>query len=111
MNRNKCRLILFLIFSLLFLISFSTVAVEADDFNAKDLNTDLWTFKDPIGNSKVELNGKQASISVPSGTAHDAWGSENFAARLMQSVADEDFEVEVKIDYFSNTASANKKQQ
>jgi hypothetical protein len=29
----------------------------------------------------------------------------------MQSVADEDFEVEVKIDYFSNTASANKKQQ
>ncbi|UHD17107.1 PKD domain-containing protein [Thiocapsa bogorovii] len=72
--------------------------IVSDDFNEGTLDTDVWTFIDPLGDATLSLNGAQAAIAAPGGTAHDIWSSGNFAPRLMQAAPDADFEVEVKLD-------------
>ncbi len=71
--------------------------VTADDFNGA-FDTGLWTFVDPVGDSSASTNGSQLEISVPGGTSHDLWTSGNDSARVMQSVVDDDFEIEAKFD-------------
>jgi regulation of enolase protein 1 (concanavalin A-like superfamily) len=72
--------------------------IESDYFTSDTLDTDRWQFIDPIGDSSLALTGSHAEISVPGGVPHDVWTNGNDSARLMQSVADVDFEVEVKFD-------------
>lgn len=77
-------------------------AVRSDDFNAPNLDTGLWTFIDPLSNSRVSMSGTGTSdahlvIAVPEGASHDPWGT-NRAARVMQPALDADFVTEVKID-------------
>ena len=70
----------------------------SDDFHSDNLNTNLWTFVNPVGDGSVRLNGTHALLSVPSGTSHDVWTSGNNSARIMQSVPNSDFDVQVKFD-------------
>jgi len=74
-------------------------SIQSDDFNIDktDFNTDpVWTFYDPVGLGSATASGGNLELSLPSGTAHDAWEPDNYAARLMQTVKDEDFTLTVK---------------
>ncbi len=74
-----------------------TTDVLSDEFDGP-LDTDLWTFVDPLGDSSITTTGSQVAITVPGGKSHDAWSSYDFA-RIMQPVANNaDFEIEVKFD-------------
>ena len=70
----------------------------SDDFNSAQLDTGIWTFVNPLGDASYSMSGSQVRLSVPSGQAHDVWTAGNQAPRIMQSVADTDFAVEVKFD-------------
>ena len=91
---------------LLFFISFSfgplntnsSAEIISDDFNSATLNTSLWQFINPLDDGSVSMTGSQVSISVPDGTSHDVWSDGNFVPRIVQSVDDTDFEIEVKFD-------------
>jgi hypothetical protein len=52
----------------------------------------------PVGNGSVKLDGSHAVISVPAGSAHDVWSTGNNGARLLQNVANTNFDVTVKLD-------------
>lgn len=82
---------------------FSASTFQSDDFNTcGGLNTDLWTFEDPIADGSYSLANNQVSISVPAGVDHDIWGTGpgflNEAPRLMQPAADEDMGIEAKFE-------------
>ncbi len=82
--------------------SFTTAAcpsaLSSDEFNTAQLNTGLWTFVDPLGDSSASANGSQALISVPAGTAHDVWTASDTVARLLQAAPNANLEVEAKFD-------------
>ena len=70
-----------------------------DDFTTLTLNNGLWKFFDPVGNSSCSLNGSQLILSVPGGSNHDpGLGGIDNAPRMMQAIADLDFQVETKFD-------------
>jgi regulation of enolase protein 1 (concanavalin A-like superfamily) len=78
-------------------------ALQSDDFNTCHLDTDLWTFTDPVGNATLAMSGTHALISVPAGTEHDIWGTgpadfANDSARIMQLAGSTKFTIEVKFD-------------
>ncbi len=73
-------------------------AIVSDAFNQAALDTDVWTFVNPLGNATLSLNGAQVAIAVPGGSAHDIWTAGNFAPRIIQVAPNSDFEVEVKLD-------------
>jgi hypothetical protein len=77
----------------------------SDNFNASSLNTGLWTFVNPLNDGSVSLNGSEARLTVPAGASHDVWSSGDFAPRIMQSISNVDFEVEVKFDSAVTTFS------
>ncbi|MGE3166570.1 MAG: DUF1349 domain-containing protein [Planctomycetota bacterium] len=80
-----------------------TSGIVSDDFNSCDLDGNLWTVINPLGDATFEVVGvggddARIQISVPGGVAHDVWTSGNMAPRIMQAANDTDFEVEVKYD-------------
>ncbi|MGR9087515.1 MAG: DUF1349 domain-containing protein, partial [Gammaproteobacteria bacterium] len=76
----------------------SPSGMVSDNFTGA-LNTSIWAFHDPKGDSSVSTTGTQASISVPAGSAHDLWTNALNAPRIRQAVtANTDFEVEAKFD-------------
>jgi regulation of enolase protein 1 (concanavalin A-like superfamily) len=70
----------------------------SDDFHANSLNTNLWTFVNPLNDATISLNGTRAIIALPAGASHDVWTGGNNSARIMQQVSNVDFQVEVKFD-------------
>jgi hypothetical protein len=67
----------------------------SDEFNSITLNG-VWTFV-PLGRGETYgLPGTELQMSVPSGSEHDFWTTGYHVARMMQSVNNTDFEVEVK---------------
>lgn len=72
--------------------------IVSDDFNTHTISNTIWTLVDPVGDGSASQNGTQLLLTVPAGTEHDLWDGGNNSLRLMQSVADEDFEVEVKFE-------------
>jgi len=92
---------------LLLLICFATEVsgLESDDFNTPNLDP-RWTFVNPLGAGAHVMIGAgtgdaHLELSVPLGTAHNAWGGAggfNEAPRVMQTIANENFELEVKFD-------------
>ena len=79
---------------------------ESDDFNVAVLDSRIWTFIDPIGDSTLTLAGvgtpdATLTIDVPSGLSHDPWAVNN-APRVMQPARDEDFQIEVKFESIMN---------
>ncbi|RIK42591.1 MAG: hypothetical protein DCC55_08395 [Chloroflexi bacterium] len=73
-------------------------APYSDDFNQCALNDNLWTFRDPQGDSTFEVTGRRLLISVPAGTDHDLWRDKNFAPRMTQPVTSTNFVVEAKFE-------------
>ncbi len=78
-------------------ITMNATGVDSDEFDSTTLSS-FWTFDDPAGDSTLTLDGSTASISVPVDTNHNLWDDDVNAPRLMQSVADGDFEVEARFD-------------
>ena len=76
----------------------TVISVISDDFYSSTFNESTWTFIDPLGDATLIMTGTQASITVPAGTSHDVWTSGNNAPRIMQSVSNMDFEIEVKFE-------------
>jgi regulation of enolase protein 1 (concanavalin A-like superfamily) len=75
----------------------------SDDFSQGVLDEALWTFVDPVGDATLELVGAGTEdgwlqISLPEGSGHDVWSGGNRSARIMQTVADEDFDIIVKFE-------------
>lgn len=70
----------------------------ADEFDGPTLNETVWTFVNPLGDAAVSVEAGRAAIAVPAGVEHDLWATGNFAPRLVQKIADGDFEVTVKFD-------------
>lgn len=72
--------------------------ILSDDFSSSEFNYNLWEFIDPLNDADLEMTGNALLIHVPAGMSHNIWESGNFAPRVMQSVQDADFEIEVKFD-------------
>lgn len=72
--------------------------IFSDGFDGATLNTDLWTFINPLGDATLTMTGTQAAVNIPAGPPHDIWTEGNFAPRLMQWANDTDFTLEVKFD-------------
>ncbi|MBI5471262.1 MAG: DUF1349 domain-containing protein [Ignavibacteriae bacterium] len=72
--------------------------VTSDHLNQGSLNTGLWTYINPLADATLTMTGSQVSIAVPGGASHDVWTGGNFAPRIVQSVTNSDFEVQVKFD-------------
>ena len=58
----------------------------SDDFNAPSLDARLWTATNPRGDATISIVGKQLSLAVPGGIAHEPWTSGNTAPRVLQTV-------------------------
>jgi uncharacterized repeat protein (TIGR02543 family) len=74
----------------------------SDDFNSCAVDSGLWTVTDPLQDASFTITGAGAGdarleISVPGGSDHEPWGFNN-APRLIQPIANADFEVEVRFD-------------
>jgi regulation of enolase protein 1 (concanavalin A-like superfamily) len=74
-----------------------TGALVSDEFSSSSLGSH-WSWFDPVGDASVAATGTHAELLVPAGVSHDLWTGRLLAPRLLQSVDDVDFEVEVKID-------------
>jgi len=77
-------------------------AFHSDDFNAPNLDTDLWTLIDPVGDGSIAIVGSGMGdahllLTAPGGTDHDP-GRKNLSLRVMQAAENVDFEIEVKFD-------------
>jgi regulation of enolase protein 1 (concanavalin A-like superfamily) len=79
-------------------INVTLSGMVSDDFNASTLNSNVWKFYDPIGNSKITMTGSQVAVSVPAGTKHDLWTNTLVAPRIRQASRNTDFTAEVKFD-------------
>jgi regulation of enolase protein 1 (concanavalin A-like superfamily) len=76
----------------------------SDDFDETSLNTAIWTYIDPLGDSALSLLDGQVFFDVPAGSSHFIWGTTNSVPRIMQVCNDVDFEIEVKFDSQVNLA-------
>jgi len=72
--------------------------IHSDDFSACVINSAVWSYIDPLGDSPLVWTGTGAQISVPADTGHDIWRSTLNSPRLMQYVANQDFDIEVKFE-------------
>jgi regulation of enolase protein 1 (concanavalin A-like superfamily) len=80
----------------------SSSGLVSDDFNG-NVDSSVWTFYDPVGDSTLSTTETQAIITVPSGSSHDLWKDSLFAPRIRQAANNADFEVEVKFDSILST--------
>ncbi len=69
----------------------------SDDFNASTLNTALWTATTPGGGSVTVSNG-HANLGAPAGSNHDPLVGGNNSVRILQTIANSDFDVTAKFD-------------
>jgi regulation of enolase protein 1 (concanavalin A-like superfamily) len=74
----------------------STGGPMSDDFTSPTLNTTIWTFVNPQNDGSFSLNGSSLLLTAPAGNAHDVWTNGYNGVRVMQAIADADFDVEVK---------------
>jgi regulation of enolase protein 1 (concanavalin A-like superfamily) len=74
-------------------------SIQSDEFNSTSLDTSLWTYVDPVGDTTLTLTGTHAEIHVPSGIRHDLWVGADEAPRLLQAAPNADFEIETKFDF------------
>ena len=70
----------------------------SDDFSSGVLDTNIWTFVNPTGNSSLNMTGTQAAITVEAGILHSMFGGGRLSPRIMQNVANADFELEVSFE-------------
>lgn len=70
----------------------------SDDFFGCDLNTDVWSFVNPLGDGSYETNGTQVLLNAPADVSHNIWTDGNNSVRLMQPTQNAAFEIETKFD-------------
>ncbi len=86
-----------------FLVGGSGLLPVSDDFNRPVLNTNLWTWINPLGDCTNYISGYGSTDVVlvvncpPSASGHDPW-TDNTAAQIMQNTPDQDFEVTAKFE-------------
>ena len=73
-------------------------AIHSDDFSACVINSAVWSYINPLGDAPLVWTGTGAQISIPAGEGHDIWRSTLASPRLIQYVANGDFDVEVKFE-------------
>ena len=73
-------------------------SIHSDDFSACVIDSAVWSYIDPLGDSPLVWTGSGAQISVPAGEGHDIWRTTLESPRLIQYVANGDFDVEVKFE-------------
>jgi len=85
--------------------TFSTITsgLVSDDFSLPTLDTNVWTFVDPLTDGSYAFSGTNTSdawvnITVPANTEHQVWDQGITVPHLLQSVNDADFEVEAKFE-------------
>ncbi|MFN0158707.1 MAG: invasin domain 3-containing protein [Bacteroidota bacterium] len=84
-----------------FTITPAPSVLVSDDFNAFNLNTNVWTFVNPLSDASFSVTGTNTpnaavSMTVPASVEHIPWAGVNTAARIMQATNNTDFEVETK---------------
>ncbi len=72
--------------------------VVSDDFSGCGTLNPMWTWVDPLGQANYAMTGTQAKITIPPGVNYEIWKDGNKSARLVQEVANTDFEIVVKFD-------------
>lgn len=72
--------------------------VVSDDFDRCTLSSTLWTFTDPQDDTTLSFNGTVATMAISADVEHDLWEAKDQAPRLMQPIANADFEIEVKFE-------------
>lgn len=72
--------------------------VVSDDFDGCGTLNPIWTWVDPLGQADYELTGTQARIVVPPNVNYEIWKDGNNSARLVQDVANTNFEIIIKVD-------------
>ena len=70
----------------------------SDDLSAPVLAPSHWSVIDPNADATVAMTGSGASVSLPAGTPHGFTGGVNRTVRLVQTVADQDLEVDVRFE-------------
>ncbi len=71
----------------------------SDEFDADSLNPAIWTFVNPPpGGATIAKQPTTISLHVPGGVAHDLWTNGYAVPRLVQSVNNTDFDIEIKFD-------------
>jgi regulation of enolase protein 1 (concanavalin A-like superfamily) len=80
--------------------------VLSDNFDDCQLDTEVWSFINPLNDATMTMTGQGIQIAVPAGTGHDIWKTGVNAPRVMQLVLDQDMQVEAKF----NTAVTKKTQ-
>jgi glucose/arabinose dehydrogenase len=70
----------------------------SDSFRSATLNTGLWTFVNPLGDATASVSASGAALTLPAGSAHDAWIYGNTTPRLLQPVPNADQSAEAKFD-------------
>jgi hypothetical protein len=76
---------------------------SSDDFNTCSLLSSTWAVVDPIGDCDVSVVGAGTGIAqlqfvLPAGVEHDAWVTANDVLRVVQTVDNTNFTVEIKVD-------------
>jgi len=72
--------------------------VASDDFAGCGTLNPMWTWVDPLGQADYALTGSQVQITVPPGVNYEIWKNGNKSARLVQDIANTNFEIIVKFD-------------
>lgn len=72
--------------------------VISDDFSGCGTLSPIWTWADPMGQASYALTGTQVKIVVPPGADYQIGKDANNSARIMQEVANTDFELQVRLD-------------
>jgi uncharacterized repeat protein (TIGR02543 family) len=75
----------------------------SDDFSGGSLDPARWTVVDPLGDATVSVTGAgtsdaRLSIAVAAGPDHELYGNTTAAPRVLQNVADTDFQVEARFN-------------
>ncbi|MEZ4515549.1 MAG: InlB B-repeat-containing protein [Chloroflexota bacterium] len=76
----------------------NTNSPVSDDFNSCTLNTDLWTFVNPVGDGTYSVNGEQLILTAPGGLSHNIWLEGNRSVRVVQPTDNSNFEIVTKFD-------------
>jgi Thrombospondin type 3 repeat/Pentapeptide repeats (8 copies)/PEP-CTERM motif len=86
--------------------------VTSDDFSGATLDTNVWTFVNPLGDGSMALTGSRIDITAPAGARHNTYRNQpNTLPRISQAVGDLDFQIEVKWESDLNADSNSFKTQ
>ena len=69
-----------------------------DNFDGSSLNTNVWTFVNPLGDASLSVSNGLLQIAIPKGPSHDIWTTGNYAPRIMTNIANTDFTIEAKFN-------------